>query len=54
MNITFNRPSIEGKTNEEALAILDRWVADTSDKLNYIVEQVNKDKEKNDGEYGNR
>lgn len=53
MDINFNRPSLAGKSEKEALAILDTWIADTSDKLNYLVEQINKEKEKSNGRTNN-
>jgi hypothetical protein len=36
MNIIFERPTLNRKTAEENLAIVDRWIADTVDKLNSL------------------
>lgn len=36
MNIIFERPTLNRKTAEENLAIVDRWIADTVDKLNAL------------------
>lgn len=34
MDIHIDRPTLNGQTTEENMAIIDRWIADTSDKLN--------------------
>ena len=39
-SIIFDRPSLNGKTSEEAIPIIDKWIADTSDKLNALAETV--------------
>ena len=45
MNIRIERPSLNRRTPEENIAILDRWVADTADKLNMFISSVNKEME---------
>lgn len=36
MNIIFERPTLNRKTADENIAIVDRWIADTVDKLNVL------------------
>lgn len=42
-NIVFEKLSLRGKTTEQALAALDRWISDTVDKLNYLQDEAGKD-----------
>lgn len=42
MNIRIERPTLNRKTPEENMAIVDRWIADTSDKLNMFISDINK------------
>lgn len=37
MNIIFERPTLNRPTDKENLAIVDRWIADTVDKLNFYL-----------------
>ena len=52
MNIRIEKPVLNRKTAEENLAIIDRWIADTSDKLNNYISATNRElnelKEKTD------
>lgn len=41
----IDKPMLDKKTPEENLAIVDRWIADTADKLNYFMAQMEKEKE---------
>ena len=43
MNIRIERPTLNRKTNEENLAIVDKWISDTSDKLNAFIENINRE-----------
>ena len=43
MNIRIERPTLNRPTAEENIAIVDRWIADTADKLNIFISNVNKD-----------
>lgn len=47
MDIRIDRPVLNGKTPEENLAKIDKWIADTSDKLNYLIEQLERNKDDN-------
>ncbi len=49
MDIKIERPILNGKTPEANLAIIDRWIADTADKLNFFIEQVNRERSNNGG-----
>ena len=42
MNIRIERPALNRPTNEENLAIVDKWIADTSDKLNEFISNINR------------
>jgi hypothetical protein len=42
MNITFEKPILRG-TPEQNIAVIDRWIADTVDKLNMLAKQQNKE-----------
>lgn len=44
MDLRIERPKLDRKTAEENLAIVDRWIADTADKLNIFIEEVNREK----------
>lgn len=41
----IDKPMLDRKTPEENLAIVDKWIADTADKLNYFMQQVEKERE---------
>ena len=45
MNIRIERPPLNRPTAEENLAIVDKWIADTSDKLNAFIENINREME---------
>ena len=45
MNIRIERPTLNRNTPEENMAIVDRWIADTADKLNEFISNVNKELE---------
>lgn len=45
MNIRIERPTLNRPTPEENIAIVDRWIADTSDKLNAFISNINKQTE---------
>jgi len=44
MDLRIERPKLDRKSPEENLAIVDRWIADTADKLNIFIEEVNREK----------
>lgn len=45
MNIRIERPVLNRRTPEENIALIDRWIADTADKLNEYIEQLNREME---------
>lgn len=48
MNTIFERPTLNRKTAEENLALVDRWIADTVDKLNALNVSEGSKKSDND------
>lgn len=40
MDYRINKPILNGKTPEENIAKVDTWIADTADKLNYVLTQL--------------
>lgn len=49
MDIRIDRPILDKKTPEENIAVVDKWIADTADKLNYFIEQMNIERTSEDG-----
>ena len=49
MDLRIEKPMLDKSTPEENLAVVDRWIADTADKFNYFIEQVNRQKGDNNG-----
>lgn len=47
MDINIDRPILNKDTVEENMAVVDSWIADTADKLNYLIEQLNKERNNN-------
>ena len=45
MNIRIDRPPLNRPTPEENLAVVDKWIADTADKLNMFIENINREME---------
>ena len=42
MNIKIERVPLNRLTPEENIALLDKWIADTSDKLNVFISETNR------------
>lgn len=53
MNIRIERPTLNRNTPEENIALVDRWIADTSDKLNMFISNVNRQLEEERTNAGN-
>ena len=53
MNIRIDRPTLNRKTPEENIALVDRWIADTADKLNAYISSVNRRLEEENTNAGN-
>lgn len=49
MDIRIDRPILDRKNPEENIAIIDKWIAETADKLNYIINELNKERTDNNG-----
>lgn len=45
MNIRIEKPTLNRPTPEQNLALVDRWIADTADKLNVFIETINREVE---------
>ena len=43
MNITIERVPLNRKNPEENIAIVDKWIADTADKLNIFISETNRE-----------
>ena len=42
MNIRIERPNLNRPTERENIALVDRWIADTADKLNQYISYTNR------------
>ena len=42
MNIRIERPTLNRPTEKENIAIIDRWIAETADRLNAYISTTNK------------
>lgn len=49
MDIRFDKPILNRDTPEENLALVDKWIAETADKLNYVITQLNRERRESDG-----
>ena len=45
IKIVFERPVLDRDTPRENIALLDTWASDVTDKLNYLVRQLQKEKD---------
>lgn len=43
MNIRIERPVLNRPTERENMALVDRWIADTADKLNQFISNTNRE-----------
>ena len=43
IKIVFDRPVLDRKTPDENIKLIDTWASDVTDKLNYLVKQVQKE-----------
>ena len=48
MDIRIDRPILDREKPEENIAIIDKWISETADKLNYLINELNR-KEREDG-----
>jgi len=49
MEIHIDRPILNRKTPEENIALIDKWISETTDKLNILISDVNKERRDNNG-----
>ena len=45
MRVIFDKPKLNRKTPEENIALLDKWVSDTADKLNILFGELERNKD---------
>lgn len=36
----IKKPSLRGMSTEQAIATIDKWIAETTDELNYVLEHL--------------
>ena len=48
MDIRIDRPILDREKPEENIEIIGRWMADTADKLNFMINELNR-KDNNNG-----
>lgn len=41
----IEKPILDRKTPEENIAIVDRWISDTADKLNFMLAKLERERE---------
>lgn len=49
MDIRIDRPILDRDNPEENIAIIDKWISDTADKMNYLINEINKERTNKDG-----
>lgn len=49
MYVRIEKPKLNRPTPEENIAVLDKWVSDTADKLNCFIQAVYQREGENDG-----
>ena len=42
MDVTFEKPVLNRKTPEENIALIDKWISESTDKLKYLFHEINK------------
>lgn len=47
--VRIEKPKLDRKTPEENIALVDKWISDTADKLNYVVQQLLRERNDNNG-----
>lgn len=48
-SMVIDKPKLNKPTPEENIALLDKWVSETADKLNIFITQIEKERSDNDG-----
>lgn len=49
MDVRIDKPILNRPTPEENLALVDKWISETADKLNYVITQLNRERREDDG-----
>ena len=50
MDLHIEKPKLNRPTPEENLALVDKWIADTADKLNVLILQIQRERSKDNGD----
>lgn len=45
--LIIEKPKLDRKTPEENMALVDRWISDTADKLNMLIRQIESERKDN-------
>lgn len=48
MEFRIDKPVLNRRTDAENIAIIDKWISDTADKLNIFISEVNKERRNSD------
>ena len=47
--IVIEKPVLNRGTPEENIALIDKWISDTADKLNFYIKQQNRERSNDNG-----
>ncbi len=50
MDLHIEKPKLNRPTPEENMALVDKWIADTADKLNVLILQIQRERSKDNGD----
>ena len=50
MDLHIEKPKLNRPTPEENMALVDKWIADTADKLNVLILQIQRGRSKDNGD----
>lgn len=45
----IEKPKLDKPTPEENIALVDKWISETADKLNILISQIKEERSDNDG-----
>lgn len=51
MDIHIDKPILNREKPEENIAIIDRWIAETADKLNYALSMMSRERSQEDAKH---
>jgi len=44
MDIRIDKPILNRPTPEENIALVDKWISETADKMNYLITQLERER----------